>query len=397
MRILLVNKFYKRSGGDCIHFRALVELLSDNGCEVAVLTMRHPQNEGLPPGSFEVPGVDINGSLTDKARAATRILGGAGVRASVRDAIAVFRPDVVHIHNIHSYLSPAVAEEAYKLGLPVVWTLHDYKLICGAYTCLQNEQPCTECINKPTAILRHKCMKDSALGSILAFAEAKKWNREKLTRLTSVFICPSAFIRDHMIQAGFPADKMYVLPNFLPISPEYVERERSGVCYVGRLSPEKGLTYLLEAAEQGGWQLTVAGTGPLGNQLKELFAHCANIRFVGHLDSAGVTRLLSASALSVIPSVWYENNPLAAIESLCLGTPIAASAIGGLPELINGTNGVLFEPCDSAAINAAVQSMLAANYSHRQIAEAANRIFSPVTYLANLNSIYLSVQKKLKG
>ncbi|MDE5744464.1 MAG: glycosyltransferase [Paramuribaculum sp.] len=391
-RILLVNKFYKRDGGDCIHFLALEKLLRDNGCDVAVLAMSHPRNIPLPSGSFEVPCVSIDGTLPQKVKAASRILGGAGIRCAVRDALKSFCPDVVHLHNVHSYLSPAVAEEAHKAGIPVVWTLHDYKLICGSYSCLRGGMPCDDCLNDSTSILRNKCMKQSLAASVLAYMESKKWSRRKLQEITDRFICPSIFMRDRMADGGLASGSLEVIHNFLPIQPEVSEKnKRSGVCYIGRLSIEKGLEYLLEAAVLGGWQLNIAGSGSLEEELKSRFEKYPNIRFLGMLDAAGVSRVFNNSLLSVIPSVCYENNPLSAIESLSLGTPVAASAIGGLPELINESNGVLFSPRNPEAINDAVNKMIEKKYDYEGIADAARHKFSSGEYFSRLMSVYGSV------
>lgn len=392
-RILLVNKFYRRGGGDCIHFLALEKLLRDHGHEVAVLTMHHPDNLPLPSGSFEVPQVSINGGIADRINAASRILGGYGVRSAVKEAITSFRPDIVHLHNIHSYLSPAVAQVAKVSGVPVVWTLHDYKLVCGAYSCLQNGHPCTECASSPTAILRYKCLKGSAAASLLAFAESRKWHTRKIERLTDIFICPSAFMRDKMIGGGFAPEKLRVLHNFIPSLPE-VEGEafpRSGVCYIGRLSPEKGVEYLLEAAVIAGWNLTVAGSGPQEGELKERFGNAVNISFAGHLDAIDVARLLSRSVVSVVPSICLENNPLAAIESLCYGTPVAGADIGGIPELIDKGNGILFTPRSMEAIVTAVNEVFTKNWNHEAIAAGASLCFAPEEYYSSLIGLYGSI------
>ncbi len=393
LKILLVNKFYRRGGGDCIHFLALEKLLRDHGHEVAVLTMHHPDNLPLPPGSFEVPQVSIDGSIIAKVNAASRILGGYGVRSAVKTAITSFCPDVVHLHNIHSYLSPAVAQVAKESGIPVAWTLHDYKLICGAYSCLQNGIPCTECISSPASILRHRCMKNSAAASMLAFAEARKWNIRKLERLTDIFICPSGFMRDKMISGGFAPGRLSVLHNFLSYMPKVEEKplHRSGVCYIGRLSPEKGVEYLLEAAQKGGWKLTVAGSGPLENDLKRRFGAAGNITFAGQLSAQDVASLLARSAISVIPSVCYENNPLAVIESLCAGTPVAGADIGGIPELIDSKNGILFAPRSSDAIVTAVNEILSSKWDYDDIAATARRRFAPENYYSALFDIYNSL------
>ena len=392
LRILLVNKFYRHNGGDCVHFLALEELLRENGCEVAVMAMAHPSNKPLPVGSFEVPAVKIDGSMPEKLRAVARILGNNGIRKSVREAIESFQPDIVHLHNIHSYLSPAVAEEAHKAGIPVVWTLHDYKLICGSYSCLRDGTPCVECLCDSIAILRHRCMKGSLVSSVAAFAESKKWNRGKLQGITDKFICPSEFMCEKMLQGGISSNSLAVLHNFSPVKQrELSGGKRDGVCYVGRLSPEKGLEYLLDAAVSGGWNLTVAGDGPLKAELEDRYGSHANISFVGRLNSDQVAELFSRSQLTVLPSVCFENNPLSVVESLSLGTPVAASRIGGLPELIKDDNGMLFEPWSSESINETVLKMLDTRYDNIAISQNAIREFSSNDYFSKLSSIYRSL------
>lgn len=392
LRILLVNKFYRHNGGDCVHFLALEKLLRENDCEVAVMTMSHPQNQPLPSGSFEIPQVSIDGNIQEKLKAVARILGYNGIRKAVRKAIHSFKPDIIHLHNIHSYLSPAVAEEAHKAGVPVVWTLHDYKLICPSYSCLRNGAPCVECLTDSDAVLRYRCMKNSVASSVVAFAEAKKWNRRKLQNITSRFICPSEFICSKMIQGGIPRNSLEVLHNFVSVEPRETKLTgREGVCYVGRLSEEKGLKYLLEGAVAGGWNLTVAGDGPLLVDLTRQYASHSNISFVGRLNSEQVADLLSKSKLSVVPSICYENNPLSVIESLSLGTPVAVSNIGGLPELINDGNGVLFAPRNPDEINYAVKKMLTTEYNHAEISRKAFEKFGKDNYYSKLDLIYRSL------
>lgn len=392
LRILLVNKFYRHDGGDCVHFLALEKLLRENDHEVAVMAMEHPCNLPLSADSFEVSQVRIDGPFSKKLKAVARIMGLAGVRKTVREAISAFNPDIVHLHNIHSYLSPAVAEEAHRAGVAVVWTLHDYKLICGSYSCLRNGAPCVECLSDSTAILRHRCMKNSFISSAVAYAEANKWNRKKLCNMADLFICPSEFMRGKMIQGGIPENSLIAMHNFAPAEiSDYCTTERKGVCYIGRLSPEKGLENLLDAAVAGGWNLTVAGDGELKDNLTARYDLHENISFVGRLNGQQVSELLARSQLSVMPSVCYENNPLAVIESLTHGTPVAASDIGGLPELINDSNGALFEPGNPAAINETVKRLLNTSFNHDVISNEALRKFSPEEYLTKLVSIYSSL------
>lgn len=389
-RILLVSKFYRRGGGDCVHLLALERLLRAKGHEVAVLTMSHPDNLPLPADSFEVQQVVIDGAPVQKIRAAARVLGGGGVVAVARRAMREFRPDIVHLHNIHSYLSPAVAVEAHKAGARVVWTLHDYKLVCPAYSFRRDGEVCERCLENLHSVVTTKCMKGSLTASVLAYVEARRWNRKLIESVTDAFVCPSAFMCKKMIRGGFSESKLHVLSNFLPDEmSEYAPGARSGVCYVGRLSAEKGVKTLLEVASGSSWQLTVAGDGPERLRLESKYAACDNIRFVGNLAAEEVQSLLRRSQLSVVPSECYDNNPLAAIESLCAGTPVVGAAIGGIPELIGEGNGALFTPGDSASLAESVEGMLARDFDYSAIAAESRHRFSADSYYDALRGIYV--------
>ncbi|WP_290376863.1 glycosyltransferase, partial [Paramuribaculum intestinale] len=165
--ILIVTKFgYRRGGAEAVAID-LARLLHSHGWRTAIFAMDFPANAPASPDIplFTAPEVSIDGSAADKARAARRILGGAGVGAAFRRALREFSPDIVHFHNIHSYLSPEVVRIAAMSGVPTVWTLHDYKLICPAYTFLRAGKVCEECLSNPWAVVRHRCMKLSLAAS----------------------------------------------------------------------------------------------------------------------------------------------------------------------------------------------------------------------------------------
>lgn len=388
MRILLINKFYRRAGGDCVHFLAVERLLRGAGHEVAVMTMRHPDNLPLPPGSYELPQVRIDGPLAHKLKAAARILG-AGIDRAVSAALREFRPEVVHLHNIHSYISPRVAQLAHSAGCRVVWTLHDYKLLCPAYAFQCRGEVCTRCLSSPRGVLSRRCMKSSVAASFLAYAEARRWRRAVVEPWVDAFICPSGFMREQMIAGAWPAHKLITLGNFMggDAAPA-VSGDRSGACYIGRLSPEKGVDRLARVAARSSWRLTIAGSGPQEQDLRRQYGGCPNIEFAGALDAAGVAALLGRSAVSVVPSVCFENNPLAAIESLCCGTPVVGTRIGGIPELITPDAGLLCAPGDDDALGRAVTQALALPWDNAAIAAGATARFAPAPYLQSLLNIY---------
>lgn len=391
-RILLVNKFYYPRGGDCIVTLNTEAMLRDCGLEADVFAMEYPENLNARYKSLFASKVSFGGGMGNLLRALKRTMGMGDVKERFEAVLDEFKPDVVHLHNIHSYLSPVVGELAHKRGIRVVWTLHDYKLLCPRYDCLRDGKPCEKCFGgSKVHVLTNKCMKGSLPASGVAWLEALKWNRATLERNTDVFVCPSEFMASKMRQGGFDPGKIKVLNNFLdPVKLKIYQNTESNAqrqdyyCYVGRLSQEKGVTDMLEAASRLPYRLKVAGGGPLEAELREKYASCPNIEFLGMLDAQGVVNVLTAAKLSVIPSQWYENNPLSVVESLCAGTPVAGSQIGGIPELIDSSNGVTFQPFNQKALSTAITMSMTRDWNHTRIARQALDRFSASNHLKTL-------------
>lgn len=339
MKILIINKFLYPRGGDCIHALALGKLLREAGHEVRFYAMDYPQNTPCDDNSFFAEEVSFHAAgLRSKVKAAGRVLWGKGVKQGFERLLNEFQPDIVHLHNIHSYLSPIVARLAHRQGVRVLWTLHDYKLLCPSYNCLCKGKVCEVCfVNKKEVLLR-KCMKNSLSASALGWAEAMAWSRDKLSKWTDTFICPSQFMAEKMLQGGYPKDKLQVIHNFMEDKQASYWTNAPTDCeqsyaYIGRLSEEKGLESLLQVALRLRYKLYIAGAGPLKEVLMQKYAS-DKIVFLGHLPAEGIQELLYKVSFTVIPSIWYENNPISVIESLCSGTPVIGRAIGGIPELL---------------------------------------------------------------
>ena len=393
-KILIVNKFYYQRGGDCIYSLNLERMLAAHGYEVAFFSMHYPENEESRYSSYFAPQVDFSGGVRDKISAVKRILGMGDVVSRFKRILADFRPDVVHLNNIHSYISPVVGALAKKAGCRVVWTLHDYKLLCPAYACLRGGEPCELCYSDKSQVLKHRCMKGSLAASALAYIEAKKWNRGTLERFTDVFVCPSAFMRDKMLLGGFNADKLKVVCNF--IDPVKIDRLSSLDCtqkadyyaYVGRLSQEKGVETLLKAASELPYKLKVASGRPLAEEMKDKYDG-ANVQFLGHIDAEAVSELLAHARCVVTPSECYENNPLSVIESLCAGTPVVGARIGGIPELVKPENGLTYTPKSVKELSACIcKVMESADYDYASIARASRKAFSAEVHRSLLEKVY---------
>lgn len=398
MRILIASKFfYMRGGAELVAINTR-RMLLEHGHQVRVLAMDYPDNIPLPERSTFPSEVRLFGSMSDKLKGVRRMLGLGDVRRSVRRALDEFRPDVVHMHNVHTYLSPLVAREAAARGIRVVWTLHDYKPICPSYSCRRPDGTlCEECFANPRAVIRYRCMKGALLPSITAYLEACRWNRRRLERYVDTYIAPSAFIGAKMAQAGFDRNKIEVLCNFadpdkLRTLAEAGTAPQAGApyfCYIGRLSYEKGVETMLRAAVKAGVNLKVAGRGPLLDTLKESYSLYPGIEFLGHLDAPEVATLLRGAVASVLPSEWYENNPLGVIESLSAGTPVIGARIGGIPELIEEPrDGFTYPAFEVVPLAEAMRRTLATGFDRSQIAQAAASRFGLEAHYARLMAIY---------
>lgn len=389
MKILLANKFYYRRGGDCIYMLNLEKLLKAHGHDVAVFAMDYPENLDTPWKKYFPKNMS-------KLMAFTRPFGSHEVKSTFKKLLDDFKPDVVHLNNVHTQLSPVMAELAHQRGIKVVWTLHDYKLLCPRYDCLKNGNTiCETCFNgDKKACLDNKCMKGSKLASFIGFKEAIVWNRERLEASTDVFICPSQFMADKMVQGGFSKSKMQTLCNFIDVEKckfsstdgtddvELLPKKEDYYCFIGRLSHEKGAKTLIEAANQLPYKLVIIGGGPLMDELKSV-AH-TNIKFVGFKQWNDIKQLVGKARFSVIPSEWYENNPLSVIEAQCLGTPVLGANIGGIPELTDYT----FSSGNIADLKTKIEKMWNSEFDYQQIASDAQHRYDAETYYDKLINIY---------
>jgi len=399
MKILLSNKFYYPRGGDCIYTIELQQLLSSKAHDVAIFSMQHPENLVDKYSYYWPKNIDYeNSNLSKFYDKLYRPFGTNEVKKKFTNLIKTFNPDIIHLNNIHSQLSPVLAEIAYKNRIPLVWTLHDYKLLCPSYHFLLNQRPCELCISNKINSLVHKCIKNSYPASLLGYAEALIWSRKKLEKYTSIFISPSNFLKQKMMDGGFTPGKINVLPNFFP-NDKIIDNnpaKKSFYCYIGRISKEKGIETLLRVASQlPDYHLKIIGEGPLLNDLKKQF-QASHVEFLGFKPWEEISMILRKSLFSVIPSEWYENNPLSAIESLILGTPILGANIGGIPELIQeNKNGLLFKSGDEKDLAEKITMMFLLSkkqFNPIVISSEAKNKYSAENYYDQLIKLYKQIR-----
>ena len=389
MRILLANKFYYRRGGDCIYTMNVEKMLKEKGHEVAVYAMQYPENEKSEWSGYWPTNMT-------KLDAFTRPFGARQVVKGFTRLMDDCKPDVVHLNNIHTQLSPVIAKIAHEKGARVVWTLHDTKLVCPCYTCTRDGQWCTECFTDKKAVIRHRCMPGGLPGAVIGYLEAQKWNKEVLEEYVDLFLPPSKFMMDTCVEGGYKPEKFRVLCNFIDVKKvkglkgEEVKRLKGDYyVYLGRVNEVKGVRTLCKAAAQLDKRLIVIGGGELLPELQEAYKDCKQIEFKGQMQWEEFMPILRGARFMVLPAEWSENNPLTVIESQSLGTPVLGARIGGIPELIDeGVSGMTFTSGDVEDLKDKIIKMFNHGFDYEAIAKNAIERYSSEAYYEKLMKYY---------
>lgn len=372
MRIMQVHKFfYPHAGSETVLFHTR-KLLTDRGHRVIDFSMQHPENVHSQYGEYfsrRREYNDGNRPLPERLRDAGASVYSLEARRSLRRLIEAERPDVAHLHIVYHQLTMSVVDELSAAGIPVVMTLHDYKIGCPAYVLYRDGAPCYECASGTSlGAVRHRCVKGSRAASLLAGAEALVAHRLGKYRKVDMYVTPSRFAGEVAIAAGVDSDRVTVIPNFLP--DEEVEEpvsklaERPEFFFAGRLEEVKGIGDLLRAFEGGSEDLgtlVIAGAGgDLEGAVEDAAGRAPNIRYVGRLSREEVRRQLRASRAAVLPSRWNENNPMSVLEARSLGIPVVVSDRGGLPEMVeHGEDGLVVAAGDVDGLRNAVARLAA--------------------------------------
>jgi glycosyltransferase involved in cell wall biosynthesis len=386
MKVILVNKFYYRRGGDCIYMMELERLLKSKGHDVAIFAMDYPENQQSEWSKYWP-------SNMSKIKAFSRPFGDMEVKKKFNALLDDFRPDVVHLNNIHTQLSPIIAEIAHTRGIRVVWTLHDSKLVCPCYTCMRDGKWCEECFSQKISVIKHLCMQGGIPGAFIGYWELKKWNKERLQEVCDLFLPPSQFMADTCVKGGYDKNKFRVLCNFIDLkkveTPSF-EKEAYYV-YLGRLTKVKGIETLCEVASRLSYKLVVIGSGDLEVELRKKYKD-SSIEFLGQKNWTEIRPVLEKARFMVIPSEWSENNPLTVIEAQALGTPVLGARIGGIPELIEeGVNGMTFESLSVDDLAEKIECMMNKSFDYAFIAKSSQEKYGAESYYRRLMEIYENV------
>lgn len=328
-RILILHNFYQQGGGEDKVVAAERDLLSVQGHEVKLVSVANNAIMGI----------------LRKVQAAWETPYSPSSLRMVESELQRFQPDVVHVHNFFPLLTPSIYDACKKAGVPVVQTLHNYRTICPGAMLMRDGQPCEECVSgSPYRAVVHRCYRGSLLGT-LAVARMVASHRLRGTWLDKVdsFIALTEFAKSKFVQAGFPAEKIVVKPNFVdsPTVPSPGVK-RSGALFVGRLSQEKGLDTLIEAWKTLNIPLRVIGDGPLAVQVKS--CGLSHVKYLGPCSSHEVAAEMAQALFLVVPSRCYEGFPIVIAEAFASGLPVLASRLGSLAEIVeDGVTGAHFE------------------------------------------------------
>jgi len=364
MRMLLVHNHYRQPGGEDTVFEAEKALLERHGHEVVTFVEDNARLEGGNPLK-----VAVNAIWSREAQ------------RNIRKWIEQARPDVVHFHNTFLRISPAAYYVVKDLGLPVVQTLHNYRLICPGALLMRDGKACEDCLRKivPWPGVVHGCWRNSRSGTMVVAAMLtfhnilRTWENQ-----VDVYIALTEFARKKFVKGGLPAEKIVVKPNFVHPDPGDGEHKGNFALFVGRLSAEKGIRTMLLA-----WRLLksvplkIVGDGPLMSEVKaQIKQERLGIEVLGRRPREEVFSLMQQASFLVSPSESYETFHMAIAEAFACGLPVLASRLGAMAELVeDGQIGLLFEPGNPEDLAARVAWAWTHPEEMRRMGKAARQEF----------------------
>lgn len=339
MKIVLVHNFYRQPGGEDVVFQCEQRVLERAGHTVIPYVR---SNTELKDNSF----VDRIGVLTG-------MIWSQESRRNLAAILDAERPDLVHVHNAFMVISPSIYSACSERGIPVVQTLHNFRLLCPRASFFRDGAVCEECVDYSLfRSILHGCYRDSrqataAVASMLATHRALGTYQKSVTR----YIVPTDHAKVKFIRAGLPANKLVVKPNF--VDPDPGEKLAAGeyALFIGRIDQTKGTRVLLDAWKRlpGKYPLHVVGDGPdrqwMEAQVRE--SRLSEVTFRGRLSHAEALEVVKGARFTVMPSIWYETFGLCIIESFACGTPVLCSSLGAMSEIVDDrVTGLHFRPGD---------------------------------------------------
>ena len=359
MKILMVNKFLYPRGGCETYMLQLAEKLKAKGHEVEYFGMYDEKNTVGNSLGIYTTNMDFHSKGVARFLYPFKIIYSTEARRKLGKVLDDFKPDVVHMNNINFQLTPSVIYAVKKRNIPLVQTVHDYQMICPNHLLYSfgEVKPCERCIGgSKFNCVKHSCIHGSKVKSLIGAIEAKLYAILKTYQKVDLYICPSYFLEKKLLAASeLYRGKTLTIHNFIEKKPlpEKVTPEKPYVAFAARLSKEKGVTLLCEAAKLlPDYSFLVAGSGPDGECLKDV----SNITMKGFLTGDELISLMANAKVMLLPSVWYENCPLSILETHSFGVPVITMNSGGMAELVeDGKTGALINEPTPEAVAAAIR------------------------------------------
>lgn len=344
MRVLLAHNRYRQAGGEDVAVESERQLLTAYGHDVGLLEV---DNAGI---------VGMSGKLST----ALGVVYSAASKAKVANQIQRLKPDVVHVHNTFPLLSPSIYFACKEANIPVVQTLHNYRMVCPSALLHRSGGLCEECIGKDFAWpgILHACYRGSRLGT--ASVATMTWFHKVLgtwTKRVDVFVVLTEFAKRKLGEGGLPMDKMVIKPNFASNPGSMGDGGGGFALFVGRLSAEKGIATLISAwlRKERGIGLKIVGEGPLASEVAEC-AKGRNIEYLGGQPRGKVLALMRKAHVLICPSIWYEGFPMVIVEAFSVGLPVIASNLGSMSSVVaHELTGLLCYPGDPEDLSTKIE------------------------------------------
>jgi len=397
MNILQINKFHYLRGGSERHVFELSDLLEKKGHRVFHFSMKDEKNISSSDTRYFVSPVDLH---KFSIKNIFKYFYNYEAVKNLKKLLKERQIDISHVHNIDGQISPAILRVLKKNNIPVVQTLHDYKLICPNAKLFCKSDICRACKGGEyyNSFLK-KCVHDSYAKSFLAALESYLYKTIlKSDKYIDVYIAPSKFMKDICVKFGILEKKVLVIHNFLNTKQEDLEgdiEEGNYLLYFGRLVEEKGVSVLIEAMEKihSDLKLKIVGAGPDLKTLKKKVTSLNmsdRIDFVGYKKSQELSELINRAKAVVVPSIWYENMPYSLLESLRAGKVSFVARTGGMQELIEDrVNGFLFKRGDSKDLAEKIDSLEKVDILEmKKNAKEGARNFGSELFYEKLMSVY---------
>lgn len=395
--MLHLNRFHAYIGGKEGYIFEVSDRLAAAGIESVHFCLAEEGNAPSPFAEYFPPA--LFGKRRVRLKSVAARLYNMNARRSLERLLTDYPVQVAHMHS-HHHLSVSVLDVLRARGIPVVWTLHDYHLICPVGTLFTSGQPCERCLGgRYLNAVIHRCSQQGLGGSLLSAAESLLLHWRRVAEQPTRFIAPSQFVLDKAAKFGLPYERMVRLPYFAPTDRWQHSSACQGnvVAFVGRMYPSKGAHLLLMALAQLGSRachVVIAGDGPERHTLESYAReHALDVTFLGHADRETVRAVLEQARFLVVPSIWYEVLGIVILEAAALGRPTLGAAIGGIPEVIaDGETGLLFKAGDVDHLAAQLDWMLRHPRAVDEMGYAARRraelLFNPQSHVQRLVEIY---------